>query len=891
MIRSARRVATLTCTILVLVCGGCGGDASGPYSSTVDVPVSVDIDVTPSVDIALQPEIPDLSSIELEPVESLHVKITYPTAASSFASNLVSGEQPYVILGGRVQGAPDSFYIRSDFQEEPILVEVKEDGSFQTEQKVLIRPPIDTGTVLEAQPTTLWAVAQQGDKRAYDVVVVVANPGFVFPNSLRLTPDVLFAGEPNELLFSLDLNVAENFLADQVWILEVEADCKTKISGSARQLLDDGDIDANGDQLALDKVYSAYMKLNDLEAGTHFFRAAITTAQEEKPLVAYSQCLPVRVVERISAANCAASRDVLKEAQAMLDESLAAGWPLDDARRYAVANLRTEPSVAEAGAAEKGDQVWVRFASGLLGAVHPTNFAPTQPTVLFGEDGVPPSIQMQPWSRLVVSLLSSGGETHPWQETIENSTCPPWRDLAASSQTRLARRMVETGLFFFAGRGGPVFGGLSDEARLALDSSALDFDAPAPAWTGWDHAGTQEVLWLEDDWSCDTLGTTYQTCKIFTDGSCVNDGGNPCAPDKECIITHGKDDKPSGILFDRTQADLAVGRLVLGADGLGMTPSFVANYATNDLSGQLVWLGFPYSGESSTTALEFLAAGANGVVTNVSDVSPPAAEKAGAALFEMALADKLTVAEILPALGASFSDHGWRLLGSGNVDLTFSGLINPDFATGSARGWVRDGDARVLFDWCDASPPTKHMAVLSNGLAYAVDRGELSQEFCLSTDTLVFEAWYNFISHEFLDSCGTKFYEDRFQLYIEDGTGQRVDLAATEKHDFIGINALCPCEAGDCGSCEQCGTPACDCGELFNPALDMELSIWPDECRFDADAWGDAFSSGWRYTGEVALTNLGKGGYNKPVRLVMRVSDESGSKGNTAVLVDSLILK
>ncbi len=886
MSRSAWHVVALTCILLI---ASCSNDVGGPYTSTVDVQVMADSEVTQEADVSALPDIPD-SDIELEPLEELHVKFTHPSSAPSITSGFGSAEEPYVLLGGRVVGAYDSFYIITDFQEDPVFVEVGENGSFQT-GKVLLRPPVDTGTVLEAQPTTVWAVAQQGDQRAYDVVVVVASPDFDFPNPLRLTPDVLFAGEPTELLFTLDLNQTDNFLADQVWILEVEADCKTKISGSARQMVDNGLIDVNGDQLALDKVYSAYLKLNDLEAGTHFFRAAITTAQQEKPLVAYSQCLPVRVVERISSASCEASRDVLKEARSLLDESLEAGWPLDDARRYVVASLLTEPSVAEVGASEKGDQVWVRFTSGVLGAVQPSSAAATTPTLLFNEDGAPPSITMEPWSRLVVSLLSSAEETHSWQQTIGKTTCPPWRDLSASGQIRLARRMLEAGIFFFAGRGGPVFGGLSDAARLALDSSPLGFDGPPPAWTGWDHAGTQEVLWLEDDWSCDGLGTTYQTCKVAADGSCLNDALETCAPDKECVITHGKDEKPSGILFDRVQADLATGRLVLGPDGLGFTPSFVARYAGVKLTGQLAWLGFPFSGLSPTTALEFLAAGANAVVTSVWGTSPAAAEKSGTSFFEMVLAQKLVPAEVLPPLGAKFSDHGWRLLGPGNVNLHFAGLINPGFAEGSAHGWVREGDARILLDWCDAGPPTQYMAMLSNGLAYAVDRGELSQEFCLSTDKLVFEAWYNFVSHEFLDSCGSQFYEDRFQLYIEDGTGLRVNLATTQKSDYIGVNALCPCEAGDCGACEQCGTAACDCGELFDPGLDLELSIWPEECRFDSAAFGSAFSSGWRHTGEVALTNLGAGGFNKPVRIVMRVSDESGSKGNTAVLVDSVILK
>ncbi len=875
--------------LLALILTACGGETSGPYTSTLDQTAGSDAARELDALDLMQPDIPDLSATPLEAVEKFHVKLTFPSVEPSFTSSSGTLEHPFVVVGGVVTPGYDSIYIRTDFADEPVPVEPAEDGAFTT--KVDLRPPIPSGNLLEARPTTLWVVAQQGEQRVYDVAVVVANPGFPFPEKLSLTPDVLYAGEPSELLFTLDLNEAENFLSDQVWVMEVDASCSQKVAGSARQMLDNGQIDVNGDQIPVDRVYSAYAKLNDLTPGTHFFRAALTTQVDGQPLVAYSQCLPVRVVERLSGVDCASGRALLAEATERLDALLAAGWPLSEARQSVVAHLRTEPAVAEAGAAQLGEQVWVRFHSGLLGALQPTEKGATGATSLFHEDGVDPTVKMEPWSRQVVSVTVPDAENHPWQQQVESSTCPPWRDLAANGQLSLARRLAEAGVFFFAGRGGPLFGGLSDLARAELDSALLEFDAPSPAWTGWDHPGTQQVLWVDDSWSCEDLATQFEKCSFMADGSCIQDNGQPCASQRQCIITHGKDGTPSGVLYDRTQADLVTGRVVLGTKGLGVLPSFVARYAKGDLAGAFVWLGFPYSGESTTMAMEFVAQGANSVVVTTGDMAPAAAEKSGAAFFQFALAEGLVPLQILPRLGLSFADHTWRVMGSGNVDLTYAGLINPQFATGNLRGWRREGDARVLLDWCDAAPSTKYMAVVSNGLSYALDRGEISQEFCLTKDKLIFEAYYNFVSHEFMESCGTEFHEDRLELYMEDNDGQRVYLAATQSSNFIGINALCPCEAGDCGVCEQCGSSACLCGELYHPEAGEDMSLWPEECRFDSAAMGEAYASGWRHTGEVALTNFGQGGLNKPVRLVLRVSDESGLKGNTAVLVDSFILK
>jgi hypothetical protein len=905
MTRRARFSSAALIALLTGALAACANGSDGQYNPDPVDEVS-QVDALPG-DLApeLTPDVPDLSAVELEPVEPLIVKITGTSARSSFTTSsfkMDAGSDyqpiPFAVIAGEVIGEWDSVYLRTDASDEPILVEPRENGGFDAQ--VFLRPPQEVGDQLESQPTTLWAVAQKGDYRAYDVAVITANPGFGFPQPLRLVPDVLFAGETSEVLVTLDLNEQDNFLPDQVWVMEVDSTCTTKIQGTARQMKDGGNIAVDGDHLALDKVYSAYLKLDNPEPGMHWFRAAVTTKMtlaggQEKALVAYSQCLPVRVVERITPVSCASSRDILAETQAVMDEALVAGWTLEQARRGAVLHLREEATVAEAGASAFGDQVWVRFTSGLLGAVQPS--APVSggaiSTPFFHEDGTPPEGDLgRPSSRMVASVLHAGDENHPWQKTVDQSACPPWRDLEPAGSLSLFRRFAEAGIIFVAGRGGPVFGGLSDEGRGAVGAATKEFDQPPPAWLGWDHPGTQEVVWLEDAWSCDSLASGYQTCRIDPDGTCKGGDGATCPETLECIITHGKDGTPKGMLYDRTQADLAAGRVLLGADRIGLLPSFFQAYSRQGYREQVVFLGIPWSGKVRTTAVELRAAGANSVVACDGDVAPAGAEKAGNQLFLHLLEEETSLAAVLPRMGTSFSDHPWRLHGSGTIDLTDAAILNVDFGRANLMGWRREGDARVLYGWCGESAATNtYMAVVSNGLAWALDVGEISQEFCLSKDKVIFEAYYNFVSHEFMDSCGSEFYEDRFEMFMEDEDGQRLTLVGTANQDYIGLNALCPCDAGECPVCGECGSPACVCGELNQPELGLDLTLWPEECRFDSPAMGDAYASGWRETGEVPLSNLGQGGFDRPVRMVIRVSDESGHKGNTAVLVDSIKLK
>ncbi len=882
----------------------CSGDGGGPYVPGEVVPS--DVVEAEGIFIDISGEIPDLSGVSLEEEEELLVRIVGPQSEPSFvwsSGTVDGGSAPFVPLAVLVHGEFDSLYAMSEGSDEPVPADPPADGesaAWRSRQMVVtLLAPVAVGDGhFEAQTTRVWVVAQKGDRKVWDSAVVVANPGFVMGRKpLMSSPDVVFAGETSSVRFRLDLNDVENFDPSQVFLMETDAECRTKLDGTARQMKDDGLVDESGDEIGSDRVYSVVLHQEFEAEGTRLFRAAVTGTVAGKTLTAYTPCIPLRVVRRADPLDCTVARSVLLDVRAEMDARLEAGWEREDVRRFAVLHLKEQKSVAEAGASAGEDVVWARFQTGLLGIAVPTAYVGPSESVLFPDAaGTAPETTVLPRSRRVAAALpEKDGEAvgGKWPDRLSGKSCPPFRQLGDKLRLSALRQLGEAGIAVLVGQGGRAFGGMTDEARKAMEGAPLAFDAPLPAWTGWEHAGAQDVVALADPFQCDLLATTYDSCIIKKDGTCVRSDDSPCPSWLECLPTHGGGlGVAKGVLYDRVQADLMTGRLALTADGLALTPSFVKRYSGGDVGAQVAMLGFSHSltPGGGTMAAEFLAAGANSVVGSAAEVGPEDALSATHEILARLLQGKQPPAWLLPRVSDSYGDHDWRLAGPGNVAVYFPGLLNADFGSGTLDGWEHTGDARVLSSLCGIKPSGQYMGLLSSGLGFTVQTGTISQEFCLEIDKLVFEGWYDFISHEFEGGCGGA-YSDTFRMFIEDDLGQKIHLARTEVADFIGVNALCPCEAGSCPSCGQCGSAFCVCGELYHPDEGELLIPWPQECSFDQGDEDGAFETGWRHTGEVALTQLGQGGTNKPVRFVIEVSDQGSSGSTTTVLVDSLTFK
>lgn len=922
---------TCLCLILALTlsggCCGCSDDTTPEYDpdrtkSDSDAGVG-DMAGDAALDSVfpmegLLDEIPDLSGIDLEEPSGLLVKFWIPSAQSSFAvtaGSMDPAAAPATLsVGGFVYGDCDSLYVISENDDDPTFLNEFCEGTgvrFFTSPKTLkLTPPKPDNLLMESQFTRIWVVAHKDDATVYDVADVVSNPSFDIPKRLQVVPDVLFAGHENDLLFTIDLNDVINFEANKVNLIETDASCNAKggTGGLVKLMRDDGPDDEKKktfDRLALDKTYTAKMHLvkatdgDFLQPGLRYFKVSVEFVvppvkpeEPAKTLVAYSACTAVRVVPHIDPLDCSGAKSALKSARGMYDLGLASGLTGEEAKKLTVRHLHELSMVGEAGGTTTGDVVWVRFKSGILGAVTPSKPEFVGPTSLFSPaGGEAPKEAALPRSRQVTAATppTSDGDPGPWHGLVESSTCPPLAVAGGSSALADLRNLAEAGFLFLVGRGGFAFGGLSDAARAEMGFATKELDQPPPAWLGWEHPGDQQIVFVEHDLNCDSLADDYKPCWIANDGKC-QEGESSCPKHLDCLIMHYDDAYvPRGMLYDGAQADLAVGRLVLGSDNVALTPSFFAAHVRGGLQGQTAYLGFPFSMAAMPIAAEFLAAGADAVIGTQGNTDPASAEISGAKLLGEMIAGQTTVTEFLPSAGTSYGDHEWRFVGPGQVGVSYSGLINGDFGNGSLLGWQHTGEARVLASLCGEKPAVDDfMGLVSTGLE-SVDRGEISQEFCLPPDKLLFQAYYRYISHEFHMSCGSDAYGDRFEMYLEDLAGEnKVNLVLTPSGQKVSLDALCDPSWGDC--------PQTDCGELFDATdgVDMVISEWPAECAFeleDNDSPAFVGDTNWRSTGEVPLTKLGAGAAQKPVRLVIFARDEGAKKGTTTVLVGGIELK
>ncbi len=815
---------------------GSGSDVTigfGDGTTTYDVPAVTDIsfgDTTQGGDGANGVDTTGAQSI---PSAEMVLKIVTPTAHSfgTFAST--TG-----FLTGIITGVPQSI----TWQTQTGATGTAEGLPFWKTSAI----PLNIGDNL------ITVTAVRGSEVQTDSITLTVNPGFKFGSSLRAKPDVLFVGQTVNVVFAINADLYLNYVENSLELIEVDANGNALSPGIA--MADNGDI-GSGDEIAGDAIYGAQLTLTGDLPGRRFFRVRIQVMNGPGVVISYSEILPIDVFHTVPVSECQQIVELHAQARNAYVSTVDASGQ-SGAVQQALAVIQGSPNVAESGLSVNGHGVWVRYHSGLLGALALSPAGYRGGGSANSEDGdieqvsggLVNKIHVGSRNALLLSPYSSEfgaqDENNAIAQLFAEVDCPPYivdgplQDGAANLNR--FQDMSSYGVVSIASHGDTYFGALSTEAKN-------DYN--------WFHKGSQELIWTGEPVDCQAFNKQVgDTCT--TDES--------CGPGSRCSIQSLASGEPQGVCVDYTQADLRAGRVVFGVDRYGILPTFVRYHARNPYPTSVVYLGSCRSIWNGSMAAAFFGAGARTIVGYSNYISNEFAATRGAEFFDRLIRPSEQTGKTMLSGQAHLelpdpqnADSFFRLVGAENLDASRSDLINPSFELGSSSGWFRQGDGRIISKLGDAVPVSgKFMGILSTGLGYTKDTGELAQAFCIPAGRTKMTIWWRFYSEEFLEWCGTQF-QDTFQVDLEtiNGNLKTIDVA---------VDDLCPQ-----AQCLQC-----------QGLYPLELS---DVHFEEGEVWR---MQHWART-ELSLVGTGLPG-GPPVTLRLYATDVGDSIYDSAILVDDI---
>ena len=476
------------------------------------------------------------------------------------------------------------------------------------------------------------------------------------------------------------------------------------------------------------------------------------------------------------------------------------------------------------------------------------------------------------------SELAQFDEILPIVKRLESQSCPSYSvdgpHLNAAADLEKFRRAYRYGIVSMSGHANTYFKALSVDFKESV---------------GWEHNGSQEILWTGEPVQCSNMSSSMTTCSENTD----------CSPTSECVITQASQDSwggaATGLCVDHTQIDLRRGRVVMGAKSWGIHPSFFRKHSLNKWPNTLVYLGACRTLYNGTLASELFGLGATTVGGYTDYVTTAFAHEKAQLWFNGMLDSKDTtgMSMVLPVSDPVNPVGQFRFFGGNNLEITDADIINPDFESGEATGWTVEGDGRVIGQLGLSLPVGgKFMGVLSTGLGYTQQTGEMKQTFCIPEGKNQLSFYWKFFSEEFVEYCGDIF-QDTFEATLEVAQGGQLKLVS------VAIDDLCAVE--DCGGADPFGGPATGGGCGSHQYTVGQCQGEPGVCKADTDCkqgpcvFGlipstvgfdkdDVYNTPWQKLTKDVAGLSGSG----PVTLRLFATDTGDSIYDSAILVDSI---
>jgi len=666
--------------------------------------------------------------------------------------------------------------------------------------------------------------AKNAKETVSDTLVITYNPAFTFQDRLRANPRAVRTGKAT-VTAVIAIGKATNVVKGSVKLQRVGDDGNTLTTYG--EMADDGALTASGDEIKGDGLYTCKVPINEQKAGVVRLRVSVQVQVAGQTQTAFSDILAIEVVDEVTASQCTEVVQALAAAKA-------AG--VSGGAQAAIASLQGAAGVAEVGPSPGG--AWVRFKSGLLGAVSlaaPGNRSGAAGSGAAGDSAnlAISTVQVASKRAMLMDPFASefgADEIAAFGQSLAGLACPAYTvdpGVGAKADFRWFRRMFDYGIVAIASHGDALFGDLPKDAKAAL---------------GWRHPGAQEVVWTGHPVQCGYFGTSGANPGICEETK-------PCGPESECILTgSGK-----GVCVDHLSADLRRGRVVIGSDGTyGILPEFVRRHAEEPYPRSLFYLGTCRGLYNGSLAGELFAAGAAAVAGFNGAVQNGFATQWGQSFLKNIVEQK----KLSGVAHVQLEDPGnpgtfFQLFGAQNLDAFFAGILNPSWETGNLQGWVKVGDGRVVSRLGSTVPVAgKFMGIISTGLGYTTQTGKIEQRFCIPAGKSKFSFYWKYYSEEFKEYCGSQF-QDAFTARFDGkvgGVAQKAEVVHAKVDDL------------------------CDGGKLFK-------GLTPADVSFDQ---GGVFMTPW----VESTADISKFAGSGNVLLSFFATDVGDSIFDTAILFD-----
>lgn len=663
-----------------------------------------------------------------------------------------------------------------------------------------------------------------------DISEVIANSPTTISAHVHGSPDVDISGDTLRLM-----KIAENGTETEIGLL-----------------LDDGNLASNGDEIKGDHVFSGRVVLTEATVGELTLKAIGKIVNADGELEdAESEPATVNVYADIKGADMKALFDVQDDIVTQLNQYVA-GNPDNAASAVAqvLSWLQDQPEVASA-TMENSTAIEIKYKSGLMGGAiisleDENGFVDTRggislagiaSTTTDNDRGNAAKVPLSKQTRgenYTGNYSYGAAKTDAFDENIiGNRNVLIYAPFEAAFKTN-ERPFVIALLDSIQCGEFQVTSYVNQEANVAKVSEMVNYGMVLLATHG--SGGGKAFLTGE---VADTNLTEYQTYKPLLQGDSPKMG-----------ISINMTISKQGLVIKKANVYKIYAPYISALSG-----TFPQSVILNNSCG---------SDKTPPLRDAFLAKGAKTYYGYSETVNSGFCKAVALDVFTTLAKDKKKASEV-SKIGSTDPQEPFatfKIEGSGTMRFAFE-LVNGNFEDGFL-GWTRSGDGRVISQLGSLdSPEGSYMGIISTGLGYTVETGNISQTFVVPDNANQLTVEWNFLSEEFLEYINSS-YQDWFEIILKsDEFGEEVLLSKS----IDGIAA------------EFGASPPID----PEPGIPGDLIAVSPDIIFDQ---GDVYMTGWQ--SETFDVSSYKG---KCVTLVLRSSDVGDSIYDTAILLDNVVVK